>query len=71
MNYRLKHEYLGAYVFDQQDQSIELCKAWDKATKMLSNQEELEKFINEHDDNVKADYIKQNGDATRLLLNLK
>lgn len=66
--YVWKDTYLRAYVFDREDQRIELTKAYNLA-KMVCENEQLKKFyIDNHDDFVKNEYYKLNGNIMENIL---
>lgn len=62
--YIWKDTYLRAYVFDVEDQRIELVKSHQLAKDVLTNQTFKDAYIENHDDFVKREYYKLKNDYT-------
>lgn len=65
--YIWKDTYMRAYVFDIEDQRIELAKAYQLAKDILTNIELKNAYIENHDEFIRKEYMKKQNDYSSLV----
>ena len=65
--YIWKDAYLRAYVFDAEDQRIELSKTYQIAKDILLNVNLKQAYIENHDDFIKTEYMKLKNDYSNFV----